>query len=113
MSVKTTGAEFLTFYHDDTYWPQGAYVEDVELKVNGQLFDQDICAENLAKDAKVTIVGGGVYDTKPTSTQVISLVTFFKQWRKQSLEETFSVTCDKGLSEQVRTAILAAGGKIH
>lgn len=111
MSVKTTGAEFKQYYHDDQYWEKESWHDDHAIKVNGE-YTEDICDDDIPDDAEVVIESGTVYIPVVTkgpgyAEDEVSLVKHFKNWRKQQKYTTLIVTVEKehldAVTSQIKT----------
>ena len=107
MSVKMKGVEFNAYYHDDEYWVSGAWHDDHCIKVNGE-YREDFDT-NVPDDADVVIESGVVYvpvnGESGMEEKDISLVTHFKNWRKQNKFSFIVVTVEKGKETDVRQAL--------
>lgn len=110
MTVKTTGAEFKSFYSDPFYWPEDAYHEDAEIMVDG-VEDDGGDLSLIADISQVTITGGAVLNVTCQGDSP-SLEVYFKRWRKEQNTDTFIVTCDKEKTEAIKSAIASNGGKV-
>ncbi|WPJ72215.1 hypothetical protein DEEACLCL_00198 [Salmonella phage CRW-SP2] len=108
MSVKTTGVEFKTYYHDDTYWVKDAWHDHHAIKVNGE-YIEDIDDDNIPDNAEVVIESGVVYipvnDESGYQEKDISLVTHFKNWRKQNKYSVIVLLVEKELLNDVVTTV--------
>ena len=96
--MKTTGALWKEFYNDEAFW-EGYYHDDTLI-----LFD-DVEVEEYedpSPDAVVKIESGYVYKTDDFFTSHdLSLVTFFKRWKKKQTARTMVVTVDKDNFDEV------------
>ena len=114
MTIKTTGKEMSDFYKDKSWWPEGVWHEDEEVEIDGFIVEEgseDL--GNICDTAQVKITGGCVtQDTKGTYKDLGSFEGYFKKWRAQQKNTTFSVTCPKDKLKSVEAAIKMAGGKI-
>jgi hypothetical protein len=111
MPIKATGAEWKRFYADPAAWPEGAWHEDEEVKVDGVLADDNVDLAEVLDTALLSISGGVVYlheadDEGPT------LETHFKRWRKAQSTVFMVVECPTARAEAVATAIRNAGARV-
>ncbi len=111
MTVKTNGAEFKRFYDDNEFWPEGTWHEDEDITVGGEIQDGGIDTETLSDDARITIDGGCVFGPQFDENEP-SLETYFRRWRKKQTTASFVVECDIAKVESVKSAVMAAGGKV-
>lgn len=109
MPVKTTGAELMRFYNDDTFWPKDAYHEDAIITVNG--VEQPDGVGEVKDTDEITIAGGYVMDLNDGKREP-SLESFFKRWKKQQSIGTFLVECELENIEAVKAAVRAAGARV-
>lgn len=110
MTVKTTGAEFLAYYHDTAAWPDDQYHEAETITVNGVEIEEGADIQSLISITdEVTLSGGEILDG-PREWR--SMEAHFKAWRKLQSTETFLVTADKSTAEAVKAAVTSAGGKV-
>lgn len=112
MSLKTTGAEYEAFLHDDDFWSQqgDAWLEDTEFEVDGSL-TTELNEKGLKPEAQIKLLSGYVFSNK--SDEPVYLATFFRRWRKARNTTYLSVAVAKDKEQLVRDAILSAGGKIN
>jgi hypothetical protein len=108
--IKTTGAEWKAFMHDDPYWGEWAF-DDYSYNVNGHEIGMDFDEDTLTDTDAVKVDGGYVYDQEDMD-KTDSLSAFFKRWRKQQTTDFLSVEVPKEKIEAVKAAIVAAGGKV-
>lgn len=106
--IKTLGAEFKRFYHDDQAWPDGAWHDDELLLVNGDVWTQEVT--EIPDDAIVNLSGGAVYDL-PNGGEP-SMELHFSRWRKRQTTTTILVECDLAKLDDVKAAVKAAGGRV-
>lgn len=108
MAVNTTGEELKRFFEDKKYWPDGAWFEDDEVLIDG-VHDDDIDYMTVSDNAVVKIKYGTVMfnDDK----DCVSLVGYFKKWRKEQSTTSFVVVCDRANEAAVRAAITSSGGR--
>jgi hypothetical protein len=109
--IKTTGAEWKAFLHDDAYWGEWAF-EDQCYIVNGNSLGMDAHEDTFADTDAVKVDGGYVWDQAEGSEKTSPLSAFFSKWRKQQTTEFLSVEVPKEKADAVRAAIVAAGGKV-
>lgn len=114
MSVKTTGAEFKEYYHDETYWVKDAWYDYHEVKVNGE-YVEDIEAD-MPDDAQVVIESGVVYIPVQSESGMeekeVSLITHFKTWRKQKTCTTLVITVAKEHLDTVMASVKTLQGVV-
>lgn len=118
MATKTTGLELKEFYGAEDYWTQtvnGARIEfwheELVLKVNGIVQENEIEIASLKDHDVVTIVAGIVLNDHPSISDY-SFESFFKGWRKQTNTAFLSVEVPKDKLEAVKASIRDAGGKV-
>lgn len=109
--IKTTGAEWKAFLHDDAYWGEWAF-DDYCYIINGHELENGVDEDTLSDLDVVKVDGGYVFDQAPGSDKTGTLSAFFSKWRKQKTTEFLSVEVTKEKAEAVRAAIIAAGGKV-
>lgn len=108
MTVKTTGAEFKRYYNDDQAWPDDAWHDGIEVRVDGvDLGDESV--EGIGDGAKVEIVSGDVF--LPENDDSICILKHFRKWLKNQNTAALMVECPKDKLEAVKAAIQSAGGK--
>jgi len=110
MVARTTGFELKEFYEDPIFWKAGIYHGKEKITVNGILLQPGSEIEDIPDDAIVTVKSGFV--TTYDCDDIDSFESYFKKWRKSKKFDILMVTCDKEKTDQVRVAIIAAGGKI-
>lgn len=105
MTTKTTGLEFKRFYAEP--WHDGQYHEDVELTINGKLYDEwpDI------NDTDIMTISGGII-CNDNDGSCVSFESFFKKWRKQQQNRILIVEVPVDNLDNLVAAIKSAGGKI-
>jgi hypothetical protein len=106
--IKTTGAEFWRFYHDDIFWPDGSYHDDSLVRVNGEEVE-DYTRDSIPDDAKIEIEAGVVVFEDGDE---VSLESHFKKWRKAQNTASIVVECPKDKLDAVKAAIKASGGRV-
>lgn len=116
MSVKTNGAEYKAYINEQSakWWPDGAYMDDVVLMVNGEEIGEDnVDFDHAGMDDadSVSIICGEFYST-PGDREPTSLIAHFKRWRKAQTTVRIAVEVHKDKSQAVEDAIKAAGGRI-
>jgi hypothetical protein len=108
--IKTTGAEWKRFYTDDTYWPDGAWWDDGEVRINGEEADSEVSLSEIPDDCVITVDGGVVI--RPDNDDDISIEEYFNLWKKQQTTVTFVVDVPKEHADAVRAAVTFAGGVV-
>lgn len=112
MAAKTNGAEWKRYYNDKKIWSdKGAWHEDEEIYVNGQLADLDLDVGKVEDTDVIKLTGGTIY-TDESGEHYDSLEAHFKKWQKKQTVKTFCVECNLNQFEVVQKAIIKAGGKI-
>lgn len=114
MTIKTTAAEFVRFYTDPEFWPEGHWHDDEEITIGGKeaslgsLDWHDL--KQLPPDTKIGISNGGVMDKD--SNEIDTFEGYFRKWRKKQTTVSILVECDREKVDVVTAAIKAAGGRI-
>jgi len=96
--MKTNGKEFKAFMASD--WPEGWYMDDDEILIDGKEDDGNIPYETLNDDCKVEILCGVVCSDND-NIDPINLETYFKKWRKSLTVEYVSVEIPKGKKQEL------------
>jgi hypothetical protein len=112
MTIKTTGAEFIKFYSDDSAWPgeKGeVYHEDEKVLVNGDPVED---FDSIPADAVVSIAGGFLVGPDWKHGEGPSFETYFKRWRKKQSTTSFVVECGVDKRDTVMSAVRQAGGRV-
>ena len=109
MPTRTIGSEFKRFFNDKSVWREGAYMQDEEIIVDGDLIDADYDIGNFQDDARVAIIAGVFIDENEDSHPLESV---FVKWRKRQNISSFIVEAPNGVVGKVRAACRSAGGKI-
>lgn len=109
--IKTTGAEWKAFLHDDAYWGEWAFEEYVYI-INGNVAGEDVNENSFADADIIKVDDGFAWDQANGSDKSEPLATFFRRWRKQQTTEVMAVEVPKDRADAVREAIKAAGGKV-
>lgn len=113
MTTKTTGIELKAFCNDPEFWPDGVIHEEEEIIVNGVDFldmgDADI---NDIQDDDIVKISYGIVFKGDEYNKLGSFESYFKKWQKSKKIDILMVVCDKDKTEQVRAAIITAGGKV-
>jgi hypothetical protein len=97
MAVKMTGAEWNAWMADKAAWPDGAYYEDEDMKIDGVQVGDDGVAGDLAADAKVSISGGRFYESDgPVDwSNSKSFEAVARRWLKARSVETIVVEINR------------------
>lgn len=114
MAVKMSGFEFKKFWNDSEYWPGKdgeTYVEEEEITVNDVVIDELVDPDSV-KDTDIVVINGGYINSDNESIDGRELEKHFKLWKKKQSKTTFLVECDKSNLDGIKSAILAAGGKV-
>ena len=109
--IKTTGAEFLRFYNDETIWPEGAWHDDETILVNGQEVDH-YAEDTIEADAQISIEHGVVFKDERGEVELGSFEGYFKKWRKAQNTVFLTVEAPKEKLNAIKAAIRTAGGRI-
>jgi len=116
MSVKTTGAEYKAYLNDTDpqFWPEGAWMDDEVLLVNGKEVGEDNFDFDYMKlnDADSVILECGSYYKSVADRDPIELVTHFKRWRKAQTTAYISVSVDKTRIDELKAMLKTFGAKI-
>jgi len=112
MSIKVTGAEWNRFHGDDAAWPEGSWYDDVEMLIDGIALDDGADLSSLPEESQITLNGGFVVMSEGYRDRK-SLEAHFKAWRKKQTTVFFTCSAPREMSEAIKAAILAAGGKVH
>lgn len=108
MATKTTGAEFKAFYYDKAWWSDGTWHEYEEISVDGQPAPEDLA--DISDGAKVVVANG--YVTNEAGDDLGSFEGYFRKWRKKQVTAFLAVEVPLEKVESVKSAIIAAGGKV-
>lgn len=111
MTVKTSGAEFKTFYEDKTIWPEHIWHEEETIMVDGEKLDFDFDVKLMRPTAGIAISGGIVYGPWPEE-DAPSFETYFKRWRRAKNTVFFMVQCPKDKAKSIQAVIKLNEGKI-
>ena len=102
--IKTTGKEFKAFMADEGYWPEGWFMDDIEVTFDGSPDDSSTQYEDLLDTCEVAIVSGSIYKGD-YGGDVISLESFFKKWKKLQTVEYVTVEIPKGKSDELKAFV--------
>lgn len=97
---KISGKEFKDFYFDEKFWPKDdgeTYVDDMEILVDGQVFNDVV---DISDNSVVSLVNGVVINPL-LPDGYCSLKSFFLKWRKQQSQTYFFVSCKKDDFERI------------
>lgn len=78
--MKTNVAEFRRFYADNSYWPEGSWIDDWYIEVDGKEIDPDDI--DVASGTSTVTVQAQVYFDANDIENSVSLDTFFHHWKK-------------------------------
>jgi hypothetical protein len=95
MATKCTGAELFDFFQDDSQWPEGRYLEEIIISVNGEsIDDSNFNHEALKPEDECVLEYGYLRDANDDS---IDLTKAFSKWKKKRTTAyvTLSVDVDK------------------
>lgn len=109
MATKTTGSEWNLYYNDKEYWGENASHEDVELDVDGKIWESSI--DNFQEQSIIVIKGGSVFLDEEYNTYM-SLELHFKKWRKTKKTTTIIIEVKNEDLEKWKALVKNNGGKI-
>lgn len=112
--MKMSGADFRAFlnYTDPAIWPEGLYIEEEMLRVNG--VEDEIASEYKDSDI-VEILGGSLaWDNlkKDRESQPMSLKQLAKKWQKLQTQSRVIITVSNDKIEQLEDFLKSIGAKI-
>jgi hypothetical protein len=110
MSVKTTGAEFKSYYADSSAWPDGTYHDDSIIMVDG-VVDENLDHNKIADSSVVTIEGGIVCKENSDGCGP-SMESHFRKWKKSQNTSIFNVSIPHGKEEELTAFVKSIGGKV-
>lgn len=113
MTIKITGYEFKKFMNDDKYWKERSehtYYDDAEITINDKYYNDYIDGIDSIDDKDIVRIHSGIVYFDEHSD--ISLITFFKKWRKIQSTSYFMIECDNYKKEKIVASIKSLGGKI-
>lgn len=108
--IKTTAVVYNKFLTDPDYWPVDAYMDDVEIYVDGILSEDGVDTEKLPPDSKIEIGVG--YITNPDGDALGSLQSFFKKWLRLQTNSIIMVECENSQIEEIKDLLKSKGCKI-
>lgn len=111
MVTKTTGAELKRFYADPEFWPDGIWHEDEEITIDGEDPPEDFEIEKVSDNAVCKIANGVVMGPQLEGKEP-SFETYFKRWKKKQTSTTLVVECDLMKLDEIKAAIMTAGGRV-
>ena len=111
MPIKMSGYDFKSFIgsKDPKYWPEGLYVEDELLRVNGVDKTLDLVGSPNDDDV-IQILGGALawdYSQRDRDNPPGSLVSLAKRWLKNQTETRVVISVPNGQLKDL-PAILAS-----
>jgi len=116
MSVKTNGAEYKAYIAetDLKWWPEGSYMDDTLLIVNGEEIGDDNYTfdPNNLEDEDVVVIDCGSYYRDANDLEPTNLTTHFKNWRKAQATVRFAVEVHKDKFDELKALIKSNGGKV-
>jgi hypothetical protein len=108
--MKISKSEWQAFIADDQFWGEN-YMEDVLLELDGiEMSDDDDKFKNLPPNASLVVSSGAVLNS--VGDYIRSIDAQIKLWRKKRQYTTIIVEVKKDALDDVKSAILSAGGKI-
>lgn len=111
MTVKMTGLEWKAYVVDDSSWPDGGYVEDEEVSINGCVIEYNSFDTDDINDGDVVTLSGGQIII-PDSEKEMTMESHFKKWRKAQPVTYLTISVPHEKLEVVKAAIVSAGGKL-
>ena len=108
--VKSTGMEWKKFYFDEEYWPNGAWHEDAEIKLDGNVCSDEVDFMEIADSSVITLSGGVFYPE--IHENPLPLELHFKRWRKKQKTTVLLVEVPNELAVAVVNSIISSGGKV-
>lgn len=115
MGVKATGAQFKAFYADDDIWKDDAYHEDTSIVVDGRdLTETDWSpTDDEIPDSALVRISGGVFYSSGDDMIGTGLEAVFRKWLKAQANAVIVCEIVKDRADELKAAIVAAGGKIR
>lgn len=110
MSFKTNKDNYQLFLQDDEIWPEGAYYDFCELKVNGKTVDV-FDLESIKATDKLVISFGTVFDGD--GNEIMQLEALYKKWLKKQKTQAYIVEIETSHEDELRKFIKSLGGKTH
>lgn len=104
---KTTGEEYMRYLDDPLAWPEGAYMDDTVILVNGQ--DEDAPGVYPPKPTDRISIDGGFYYSGD-GCEGKSLEAHFAKWKRNQSVANLSVVVDKSKIDAVMAAIKEIDG---
>ena len=111
METKTTGAEYKAYIADDDpkWWPDGSYIDDDLILVDGQPMDDAGFDATTLHDNAAVVIECGTYYSNGIDGDPKSLEAHFKRWRKAQTTVRIAVEVHRDKLESLKLAIKAAG----
>lgn len=111
---KITVAEWIEYVGDTNVWPEGRFVEESVIKIDGEQLPEELDFDvdyfrRLRADAEVTISSGYIRDENDRAT-CIDLAKDFNAWRVKQTVETVVVTVGKGYAASCLRHLLRNNG---
>lgn len=103
-SIRTTGAQWLQFYNDDSIWGSEGFHEDLLIEVNGEPESETFDDARVKPDDEVRVVTGVLMDSA-LGDRVYDIVTVFRSWNKRQLVTTVLVEVNSDQVEKLKEAI--------
>ena len=115
--VKIIGVEWNRFYADESAWPEGAWYDDAEITIDGQLVDDDFDLSEVPDSAIMTVSGGLVFldgsvNNAMNYQRQIVLETHLRRWKKRQTTTVILFEVHKSDVDAIKSAIANAGGKV-
>lgn len=108
--IKTTGAEFHSFYNDPEIWGDKVWHEDEQFFINGSddVFEGDYSDLNDTDQIKITdgVIYFQDYDNH------VPFETYFKKWRRMNKFSFMIVEIPKETEQELRDFVKSLGGRI-
>jgi hypothetical protein len=106
--IKTNGAEFNAFYHDDALWPDGVWHDDTVIVVDGKVCED--YGDALPPSAEVVIESG--YVLGKDGEDLGSFTSYFTKWRKAQTVRRVSVEVAISDFDRFVELVKGIGGKV-
>lgn len=96
MTVKTTGLQYKAFIksQDPAFWPEGAWMDDAEVVVDGRPWNGDVDEDQISDTAEVRVTGGVVFLSEDADDGP-SVEAHLKRWLKAQTTMVVMVEIDK------------------
>lgn len=108
MAIETCGAEWNRYFNDNGAWPEGAYLEDEQVFVDGVALGPDDELDGLPEAAQVRVVGGDYYEIRDgKGVFVCPLEEHFQRWKQTEGTIPFIAFIPPDKLEAVQAAVRA------